>query len=303
MKKIQTVLGPISSEDLGVTYPHAHVIIMRNRSEDPDFGIPSVEKAVEELQAFKEAGGESIVDGTTVGPGRDVKALIDVAKKVSVNIIATTGFGTQDLPLEKWVFDYSIDQLTDFMTREITVGIDGTGARAGALKASASYNVIKPVEEKVIRAVSRVQLKTGAPVFLHTSIGTMALEQLEILEEEGVSLSRVMVGHLDRNPDFSYHKEIAEKGAYVLYDQISKVKYYPVSFVVELILKLFKEGYGKQILLSSDFARKSNLKAYGGGPGYTYLLKDFIPRLKAEGLDEEAIRDIFINNSRRVLSA
>jgi len=302
MKKVQTVLGPISPEDLGVTYPHAHVIIMRERSEDPDFGIPNVEKAIEELQSFKEAGGKSIVDGTTVGPGRDVKALIDVAKKTSVNIVATTGFGTQDLPLEKWVFDYSIDQLTDFMTREITAGIDGTEAKAGALKASASYNCIKPVEEKVIRAVARVQLKTDAPVFLHTTIGTMALEQLEILEEEGVNLSRVMVGHLDRNPDLSYHREILKKGAYVLYDQISKIKYHPVSFVVELILKLFKEGYGKQILLSLDFARKSDLKAYGGGPGYTYLLKSFVPRLKAEGLDEEAILDIFINNPKRILS-
>jgi len=301
MKKIQTVLGSISPGELGVVYPHAHVIIMRKRSEDPDFGIPSVEKAVEELQAFEEAGGKSIVDGTTVGPGRDIKALIDVAKKTSVNIIATTGFGTQDLPFEKWVFDYSVDRLTDFMTREITVGIDGTEAKAGALKASASYNCIKPVEEKVIRAVSRVQMKTDAPVFLHTTIGTMALEQLEILEKEGVNLSRVMVGHLDRNPDFNYHKEIAERGAYILYDQISKIKYYPVSFVVELILKLFEEGYGKQILLSSDFARKSDLKAYGGGPGYAYLLRDFIPRLKAEGLDEEAIKDLFINNPRRVL--
>jgi len=92
MKKVQTVLGPISPEDLGVTYPHVHLIIKREVKGDPTFGLPSVENAVEELKSFKEAGGRSVVEGTPVGSSRDIKALVAIARKVPVNIITTTGF-------------------------------------------------------------------------------------------------------------------------------------------------------------------------------------------------------------------
>lgn len=58
---------------------------------------------------------------------------------------------------------------------------------------------------------------------------------LAILEEEGVDMELVAVGHSDRNADPYYHLKLAEKGAYVQFDGCGKVKYYPDSTRVELV--------------------------------------------------------------------
>ncbi|MGE5589160.1 MAG: phosphotriesterase [Bacillota bacterium] len=309
MPHIQTVLGDIAPDQLGVTNHHEHIISAppkRITDKDPDLILDSVDKIVEELGYFKAAGGKTICDATAIDYGRDIRATAEASRRSGVQIIATTGFN-KGLFFEPWIEQASIEELTEIVVRDVTVGIDGTAYKAGQVKFGTAMNVIKPVEEKAARAVCRAQRRTGAPLFTHTEAGTMGLEQIEIIGQEGVNTERVCIGHNDRNPDLWYWRQLAASGVYVSVDQISKVKYHPDQVRIDMIIEMVRLGYQQKMMLSGDLARRSYLTAYGGGPGFGYILGKFVPRLRAEMLErgfapskiESVIEDLLINNPRR----
>lgn len=301
---VQTVKGPVRSEGLGFTYPHEHLVcfppsIVMN--QDPDYELPSVDRATEELNLFRQAGGRCLVEGTCIDYGRDVRAYKRIADAVDVHIVFTTGFNKGRL-YPNWVIKASADELAGLMMKEIEEGFEDTGLKPGVIKCGGWYNVITEEEQKVTKAAARAHLKTGAPVWIHTEGGTMGLEQLDILEKEGVDLAKVCVGHCDRNADLWYHRKIADRGAYVGYDGPGKVKYYPDSVRVGLIKRMLDLGYGEKLLISGDMGRKSYLTSYGGGPGFEYIIKKFIPRLRDEGLSERDVEQIWVQNPAQWLS-
>lgn len=304
MAKVQTIRGDVKPEELGITYTHEHLVCFPppvTMNETPDMELPDYRKAIEELGQFYAAGGRTLVEGTAIDYGRDVESLVRIAERTPVHIVFTTGFNKGRF-YPDWVIRADADELADLMVRELTEGVAPFGVKPGVLKCGSWYNVISAEEEKVTRAVARAHRRTGAPIWVHTEAGTMGLEQLDLLEEEGVDLSKVCVGHCDRNADLWYHKKIAERGAYVGYDGPSKVKYYPDSVRVELILGLIEAGYVDRLLISGDMGRKSYLKAYGGGPGFEFILKKFIPRLRESGVTEEQIETIWVTNPARWLA-
>jgi phosphotriesterase-related protein len=175
-------------------------------------------------------------------------------------------------------------------------GVGETGIKAGVVKAATSLNTMTVGEEKVFRAAALTHLVTGVPISTHTQNGTMGLEQLAILKSQGVNLSRVAVGHVDRKLEYDYHRAMLDTGAYLIYDQISKEKYVPDRDRVALLIRLVAEGYGDRIMLSGDFGRASYWTANGGGPGLTYILWRFVPWLISEGVPREAVRAMVVNN-------
>jgi predicted metal-dependent phosphotriesterase family hydrolase len=290
------VLGDVDASRLGVTYSHEHLIAVPPESQkDRDFELSDYDRSLQELLYFKEVGGQTLVDASTLDYGRDVELLQRMSEASGVHVVATTGFN-KHIYYPDWVEESSVKEISQLLAREVVEGVEATGVRAGFVKSGSWYNLIHPLEEKVTRAVARAQLETGAPVWLHTEVGTMGMEMLDILEEEGVDLSKVAVGHSDRNADPYYHLQLAARGAYVQFDGPGKVKYYPDSTRVALIKNLLEHGYGSQLLISGDMGRRSYLHAYGGGPGFRYILTKFVPRLRDEGIDQEHVDRIFIEN-------
>lgn len=301
--KINTVLGSITGEDLGFTYIHEHLITDATRVRpEPDLTMNSISRALAELSDFAEAGGKSLVEGTAIDYGRNVFALKEIARQCSVNIIPITGFNKGPY-FPQWVREASCEYLADFMAREVLEGIDDSDIKASVIKAGTSYEEITPDEEKVLRAVARAGKLSGAPIYTHTEAGTMGVEQLNILEQEGVDLTRVMIGHLDRLLDLQYHLTILQRGAWVVYDQVGKTKYYSDTDRVNHIVSLVEKGYGDRILLAGDMGRRSYLKSYGGGPGFSYIITEFIPILLEAGLTEEQVHSFFVDNPRYILSS
>ncbi len=45
-----------------------------------------------------------------------------------------------------------------------------------------------------------------------------------LLKEEGANLEQVCIGHMDRNPDLWYYRELLKNGVFHRLDQISKIK-------------------------------------------------------------------------------
>lgn len=309
MPYIRTILGDIAPEDMGITYNHEHLISAppeRISRLDPDLILDDVNAMVRELELFKSLGGKTICDASAVDYGRNIKEIVKVARASGVHVIATAGFN-KALYFDDWISKASLESLQERVHTEVTVGIDGTRHRAGMLKFGTSYGLMKPDEVKAARAVCRVQRATGAPLFTHTEFGTLGLEQIALLKKEEVELERVCIGHQDRNPDLWNIRKIASHGCFVGIDQISKVKYYPDQVRVDLIIGLVEKGLQGHIMIGGDLARRSYLRAYGGGPGYGYIAGPFMERLREEMAErsmaasriDKVVEDLLINNPRR----
>ncbi len=318
MAFIRTIHGDIDPKEMGVTDAHEHLIRIGGGEVSlggEDMRLPSVEKAVIEVNHFKAAGGKTIVDCNPIGVGRDIVKLLEVNAQVpDMHLIVTTGFHYSQVYDQSvhWVVRYSVEQIADLIIAEIEEGIDEhdymgpivkrSKAKAGVIKVGTSYGMITPFEEKAIKAAAIAAKETGALINTHTTQGTMALEQVQWFLKLGVNPEQIMVGHVQRIPDPYYHKQIAALGASFCYDGGYRVKYWPDRCRVELIKELIKAGYQKQITISTDSGKKSYQKAYGAGTGIDYDLVTFVPRLRDEGVSESAIEDILINNPARLFA-
>lgn len=304
MGYVQTLLGPVPPEELGQTYVHEHLLTrppLWRIKEDPDYVLDSREKILEELRLFQKAGGRTLVDCTAIDYGRNARDFLEVAERTDVQLVALTGFNRGDYG-ERWIREASVEQMAEIMSRDVLEGMDGTSARAGLIKFGTSYNVVLPVEVRFIQAAARAQRKTGAPVITHTTRGTLGLEQVNLFEGAGGDVTRLALSHLDQNLDFWYLRQIAARGAYILFDGPAKVKYAPDEARVAMLKRLVDAGYEDHLLISGDMGRRSYLKAYGGGPGFEYLLKQFVPRLRDEGFGDALIQKFFVENPRRFLT-
>jgi phosphotriesterase-related protein len=318
MKRIQTLLGDIPPEKLGITDAHDHLIRSGGMEvvHDRDFLLDDVDKAVQEMELFLKAGGKTIVDMDPIGCGRNVPKMLEIAKRFAGrgHIILTTGFQRGEFYDHRthWVATCKVDQIAALLVAEIKEGLDlhsyngpvveRTTAKAGVIKAGTGYGAITPFEKKVFQAVALAQQETGAPIVTHTQFGTMAMEQIELLREYGANLEKVVLSHVQRNPDLWYHKRLLDTGVSLCYDGLYRVKYFSDNVIANLIHELVRAGYQKQLLLSMDAGRASYQKAYGGGVGIDYMLTVFVPRLRSEGLAESAIEDILIHNPARIFA-
>lgn len=303
-RMIPTLTGQISADQLGIVYIHEHVLTNPPESRmklDPDYKLDDSDKIVEELMLFHSLGGNTLIDCTALDYGRDAKAMLEVAKRTPVNILAITGFNRGDY--EEWVATGEVSQFAEMMIGDIVEGMDGTTAKAALIKIGTSYNNILPAEYRIIEAAGIAYRETGTPVITHTTLGTMGLEQVQALEKAGVNPNHIALSHLDQNLDFYYLNQIAETGAYIEFDGPSKVKYAPDSARIEMLKRLCDAGHEDRILISGDMGRRSYLTAYGGGPGFGFLLKKFVPRLLAEGFTQELVDKFFKINPARFLSA
>jgi phosphotriesterase-related protein len=301
---IQTLRGPISADELGFTYVHEHVLTQPpawRAEEDPDYVLDDPEQSLEELGRFRRAGGRTLVDATARDYGRDAQALLPIAARTEVNIVCVTGWNRGDYGRE--ALEASDAELDAILLRDLREGMDSTEARAAIAKLGTSDGVVLPVEKRIARAVGRVQAGTGCPVLTHTTRGTMALEQLDLLEAEGADLGKVALSHMDQNLDFGLLRELCERGAYVLFDGPSKLKYATDEARIAMLRRLVEAGHATRLLVSGDMGRRSYLRSYGGGPGFEYILGTFVPHLRREGFDDALIDQIFVQSPARWLDS
>ena len=301
---IRTVLGDIEPETTGFGLPHEHLLTfppVRVRP-DIDFRLDSIEKAVEEVNMYKRAGGTILADLTTDGYGRNVKGLKEISEKTGVHVLSTTGYIMENL-FPNRAFNSTLDELVDLFVHDITVGMDGTNIKAGWVKCGTSEGVMTRTEEKVIRAAARTHHKTGASITTHTTNGSMAFNQIDVLFSENVPPERICIGHVDRKSlCIGFVKMLASTGVFVEFDNVGKFKYYPDSLRVEMIKDMIADGYVKQILISDDNGRKSYFKSWGGGRGIAYIPTGFVKLMRDSGISEEDIHQMTVLNPRKLMA-
>lgn len=303
ISEIITVNGPISPDALGITQTHEH-IWLNAYDHYKSYGIvfEDIDTMVSELSEYTGQGGRSIVEVTTVEIGRDPKALREISQKSGVNIIMGCGW-YREFGFPPEVKEKTSRELSEIIVREIEVGVGDTGIRAGVIgEIGTGTGHILPAEERVFRAAAMAQQKTGVAITTHTTRwGTLAMEQIQLLEEAGADLSKVIIGHLGDRIGVRHLLPIAERGVYVEVDNIGYHDYQPEWVRADNVAALVKEGFVKQILLSQDICMLSHLK-YSGGNGYGYLLRTFLPLLRERGVSEADIHTMLVINPARALA-
>lgn len=314
MSHVETSLGALPAAGLGRVNAHDHVIIDGGLTvvKEPDFRLDSVAKATEEIARWRDAGGGAVVDAMPFGCGRNVTKLIAVSAATGVPIVVPTGFQKSSYYLpDHWQHRYDEETVAHLLIAECKDGVDEnnydgpvvkrSAVKAGFIKVAGDYQVVSGTTRKLIRATGRAHRLTGVPVLVHTEMGTAGETLLDLLEEAGVPPHRVMLCHLDRNPDPYVHSRLAERGAFLQYDTPGRIKYQAESVVIRLMRERFDAGHGDRLLLGGDMARRSYWTSYGGGPGFDYLLTHFTRRLRQEGFTEEELEALWQKNPARWL--
>lgn len=301
-KKIHTVLGAIEPAALGRTLMHEHIFCDVYRVTGRLNELLNDEAlAVAELEMLRQAGGAALVEVTTTDLGRDPAALRRVAEATGLHIVMGAGWYRQPYyPPE--IDKLPTNQLADIIIADLSDGVAGTGIRAGIIgEIGVDLDYATAQEERVLRAAARAQKATGAPLTTHASMYPVGLVQLDILQDEGVDMSRVIIGHCDTYLEQAYHLAILEAGAYVQFDTVGRNHMNPDSRRAEAFVALLRLGWRDRLLLSSDRCHRSDLCAFGG-VGYGYVFTTFFDMLRAKGVDDETLNAITIENPRRVLA-
>jgi predicted metal-dependent phosphotriesterase family hydrolase len=300
--QVMSVTGPIDASELGVVLPHEHVFADLVREYRGTGLLNDEHLAREELTLLREAGGRTLVDLTLDEIGRDPAALRRVAEATGITVIMGCGHYRDPYLNRDWFDRHDVDAIADQIVADIEEGVNGTGIRAGIIgEIGADKWYISATEERSFRAAARAHLRTGLTISTHAARWPVGLKQVGLLAEEGVDPRRVIVGHADTVPIPDYHLSLARLGCYVCFDSIGTGTRYDLARAVDYVIALVRAGFAAQVLLSHDVFLRGHLHA-DGGPGYAYLLAEFLPLLVKAGLDPEEARSLVTTNPRQALT-
>lgn len=340
--KVMTVRGPVPAEQLGVTLMHEHILndcrcwwhapktperqyladgfvcmeILGELRQDPfvnrhNITLDDEPLAIAELMDFVSAGGQTVVEPTCQGIGRNPAALKRISEATGLNIVMGAGYYLASSHPGK-VANLSVEAIADEIVGEALHGVDGTGIKIGLIGEIGVSADFTPEEEKSLRGAAQAQVRIGLPLMVHLP-GWLRLGHrvLDIVAGEGADLRHTVLCHMNpSHDDLAYQGELAARGAFIEYDMIGMDFFYADQQVqcpsdedaARSIVALAQRGYLDRILLSHDVFLKMMLTRYGGN-GYAYILKHFLPRLKRHGLGDTALQTLMRDNPLSVFQA
>jgi phosphotriesterase-related protein len=320
IREVQTVRGGIATADLGVTLMHEHVFvlspeIMANYPEGWGDEQAREDAAVEKLNALKAIGVDSIVDPTVIGLGRYIPRIQRVAERTDLQIVVATGVYTyNDVPM---YFHFTgpgtaldgPEPMVDLFVRDITEGIAGTGVKAAILKCATDEPGITPGVDRVLRAVARAHRLTGVPITTHTHAHTRrGLEQQRVFAEEGVDLSRVIIGHSGDSTDLDYLEELVAAGSYLGMDRFGLENILSFDERVDTVARMCERGHADKMVLAHDascfidWLPEEALPLIVPNWHYLHIHNDVLPALRERGVTEEQITTMLVGNPRAIFS-
>lgn len=338
---VQTVLGLIQPSELGATTTHEHLYIdfsfmyrppqdsavdladapitMENLgwvrhnhySNHANLRLMDVDTAVSEAALYKAAGGGAIVDATTIGIGRDARALERISRGSGVHVIMGAGFYVDAVHPHNMHLR-NVDVIAQRIVDDIRNGVDGSDIKAGIIGEVGCTWPLTANERKSVAAAAVAQQETGAAILIHPGRHPDApVEILEILAESGADISRVIMGHLDRTVfDMETLRGIAASGCYLEWDLFgNESSYYPLAELdmpsdaqrLDFIKLIVDEGYGDKVVIGQDICTNHRLARYGGH-GYGHILENIVPRMRRKGFSDDAIEMITVGNPARILA-
>jgi phosphotriesterase-related protein len=193
--------------------------------------------------------------------------------------------------------------------RDITVGIADTGVRAGILKCCIDKAGLTPGVERVLRATARAHRETGALISTHTDAASRSgLVQQQVFAEEGVDLSRVVIGHCGDSMDLDYLMAMMDAGSTIGCDRFGLYRSGMPTLQERLVTvaSLCARGYADRIVLSHDAHCHSDwvgpdIRAALPDWTFAHIPIDVLPGLRAHGVTEHQIEQMLVGTPARLL--
>jgi phosphotriesterase-related protein len=318
MASVETVQGPVEAADLGVTLAHEH---LRFRDESVVEQWPTryddVADRATSVQAVKDAasrGVRTIFDATVMYGGRDMAWMAGISEETGVNVVASTGIYTYD-NLPQYFINRTEDQIAEHFVADIETGAQGTSIKAAFLKCAADEPGVNANVEKIHRAVARASVQTGAPIMAHSRpASNTGPRQVEIFEEEGVDMSRVVIAHCGDTDDLDYIEGLLAKGVYVGLDRYGLNIFLPTAQRNATTIELLRRGHAERLHVSQDYCATIDYfpaevaEAMLASEGFdnwsmTMVFDQVLPVLRDAGVLDDAVEHtLFVDNPRRWLT-
>jgi phosphotriesterase-related protein len=314
MGTVETATGAIDAGDLGRVLMHEHVFVISpeiqaNYPDEWGSEDERVADAVTRLSELKQAGIDTIVDPTAIGLGRYIPRIQRIAEQIDLRIVCATGLYTfNELPM--YYRRRDTDAMVAHFVRDIAEGFADTGVKAGIIKCATDKPGLTDDVERTLRACARAHRETGCPITTHTNAETeRGVDQQRIFAEEGVDLSRVVIGHCGDTDDFDYLLRLHDAGSMLGMDRFGIDGYLTTERRVAVVAELCERGYVEQLVLSHDASCYIDWIAgevpLGAMPNWHYLhiSEDVIPALLQQGVTEAQIDVMLVDNPRRLLDS
>jgi phosphotriesterase-related protein len=311
MTTVETALGPVPAAELGPTLMHEHIV---TRSPGVHENWPHLfdragilalaERKMADLYA---RGIRTIVDLTTVDLGRDIDLIAAVARRSRVHVIAATGVWWMP---QRYFSAHGVDAVAELFIRDITQGIGASGVKAAIIKCATDTAGVTPVIENILRASARAQKATGVPISTHTwAPGRSGEAQQAIFAQEGVDLSRVIIGHSGDSDDLGYLRGLMERGSTIGMDRFGLEHYLPTAKRVEVLARLCAEGYAGKMVLShdancwTDMLSEDDKRRTRPLWHYNHISDDILPALRTAGVSDAQLEQMLVRNPRAIFEA
>ena len=298
MARIETVLGPIDARELGFTLSHEHVLVAMgedNRHYPWLFDWEASRRnAVRELAEAKAGGVDALIDLTTPDLGRDVRFVRDVAEASGMHVVVATGIW-RDVPRSFWARD--VDRIAGIFVREIEVGIEDTGIKAGVIKVANDMGGVTPEGERVLRGAARACIRTGCPISTHQwAPEQVGRRQVDVFREEGVPMHLVCIGHSADTTDVDYLESLLRDGVYLSMDRYPGGEGRPDWRQRNATVKaLVDRGWAHRLMLGHDYAPAPLPNPLPPRPPasektrYLFVSTVAIPALLADGVPQATV--------------
>ncbi|HKK74953.1 MAG TPA: hypothetical protein VJ953_07775 [Saprospiraceae bacterium] len=298
---IQTVRGPISTDELGKTLIHEHILVDFIGADSTGYHRWDRAEVVQEvlpyLQKIKDLGFTSLIECTPSYLGRDPQLLKTLSEKSGLQILTNTGYyGAQrNKFIPEHAFSETAQQLADRWIKEWEEGIEGTGIKPGFIKISVDQDsILSPMHRKLIRAAAITHRTTGLTIASHTLLAVPAFQQMDILKEEGVAPDAFIWVHAQAEEDLSQHVRAARGGAWISLDNVNADQ---VDHYVEMLSNLKENDLLHRVLISHDAGWYSPGEEKGGDfRAYTDLNEYLLPALRKADFSEEDIDQMLVHN-------
>jgi phosphotriesterase-related protein len=304
---INTVLGPVEASDLGFTLVHEHV---HTRNPGLRESYPSLfdreqamEQAVRRLKIGYDAGVRTIVEQTTADAGRDVEFMAEASRRSGVQIVPSTG---SYLTIQSYLVNHGAQAAADLLIRDFERGVGETGIKVGNIKCAIGEELTKSSETS-LRLAGKLARRTGLPIMVHTEphkrTGDIACD---VLLDEDVDPSRVIIGHCGNPPHLDYLRGILARGFTIAFDQFGLDYRMPVDRGVDLLVALCAEGHANSITVSNDhpcwseWLREDRYDELGPDWRLDTVPLKVLPALLKRGLSQDDVDAITVYNPARI---
>ena len=335
---VRTVTGGISSDALGFTLPHEHLLnSIEAGGIQPDprhpelFDLPVTPDiawllrdhpyasrdncvlddpadALAELTAYASLGGATVIEVTPEGQGRDRRGLAALSEASGIQIISGGGWYLEPFHPPMTAKD-PIDALTEHLLADYSPALDRREPSSGVIGEIGISPAFTDREERSLRAACRLQREIGLPLYVHlpgfVRHGGRILDV--VLDEEAVRAEAVVLCHMDpsgQDPD--YQRGLADRGVVVEFDMVGM----PYRFTLPgegdspsvaqtvAAIQALVRAGHGDRVLISHDLFLKGMLRKNGGNGLSYIPGAFLERLIDDGLDETVVRNFNTANVR-----